>query len=154
MVKDFITLFISLQALKIFGISTLILCIGIICKFITKISVINKETNEDKKREIRDDILRIGPQICLLGLNSHFAMSKLYINKIFKVGGNLEETLIKFIDLYNGLIVIHILLLLATLAFMAKYDEKKTGRGMVIPNVIAWFSLCLSAAIYTFIETL
>ena len=134
------------QALNIFGTALIAFIITVLIKYWTKAHLfrLDSTANKTERRAAHFDCLRVGVDLSLLGLGTYLAASLIVLEK--KMAGA-----IAVLSEWNGtIILIQIVLLIAAGVITTLTDSpaKAFKKGIILPFVLGWISICVSAMFF------
>ena len=144
--SQFLRSFWSPDFIKIFLTGFAILSLQLVCKYLTKAGVfrVSAPVDAKKQRDAHFDCLRLGLDLCLLGLLGVFGVFEVALRR----GGHTPLN-----DIYamqELMVIVQFVLIILALFFHIVFDsaEKSFKRGIFIPDIIGWVSIMASLGLF------
>jgi hypothetical protein len=136
----------STEAINIFGTAFGVLLITVVVKYWTKAYIFRPElrATETAKRAAHFECLRVGVDLSLLGLGTYLSVTQIALEK------NLPGA-VSTLQKWNGAIIVGQIALLVLAGFTTSLTDSADNhfrRGIALPFVWGWISICTSAAVF------
>jgi hypothetical protein len=153
MSQQFIDTLFSLKFIEVFFTALGVQLMTTLFKYVTKLRVLGVSAVCDRKEKIAAhfDCLRIGVDLSILGIVSFLAVAQLALSKVPKDN---KDNLDMLQSMQTNCGIAEVVLALIAVILTTVYDspERSFKRGTILPGMVGWLALFLSASFFHFLK--